>query len=87
MCLARAYVLPASPAGEFAGPDETERGPGGVAGAHETGRLIMENVTQVVVDDGHLQLRSLFGEVETLRARIASVDFSEGRLVLESTEA
>jgi predicted RNA-binding protein len=70
MCLARAYVLPASP-----------------AGAQETGRLIMENVTQVVVDDGHLQLRSLFGEVETLQARIASVDFSEGRLVLESTEA
>ena len=56
-------------------------------GVEDAGRLVMENVTQVVVDDGNLRLKSLFGEVESLQARIVSVDFAEGKLVLESAKA
>ena len=84
MCLAKAYVR-----SEAARPDPAVGGPAGsdAAGSgarlSETATLLMENVTQVDVDGDRVRLRSLFGDTESLLGRIASVDFVEGKLVLE----
>ena len=78
MCLARAYVRGASEAGAAGGKSAT--------GVDED-RLLMENVTQVDVDGDQIRVRSLLGGTELVRGRVASIDFSEGRLVLQSAEA
>jgi predicted RNA-binding protein len=52
-----------------------------------TGDLLMENVTQVLVEGDELRLKSLFGDSEVLLGRIVSVDFAEGKLVLQATGA
>ena len=84
MCLAKAYVRSEAAPSE---PAEAERTGSDAAGSSarpvETGTLLMENVTQVDVDGDRVRLRSLFGSTEVLLGRIASIDFSEGRLVLE----
>ncbi|OFW59190.1 MAG: hypothetical protein A2133_00340 [Actinobacteria bacterium RBG_16_64_13] len=49
-------------------------------------RLLMENVTRVVVEGGRVRLTSLLGDAEELSGHVASIDFSEGRLVLHSAE-
>jgi predicted RNA-binding protein len=49
--------------------------------------LLLENVTQVEVDGDHINLRNLFGETQSLNGRIVRMDFSEGKLVLQSVEA
>jgi predicted RNA-binding protein len=49
--------------------------------------LVMENVAQVDVDGDQVRIKSLFGNTEIVRGRIATIDFSEGRLVLQSVEA
>ena len=49
--------------------------------------LAMENVTHVEVDGDQIRVRSLFGDAKVLRGRIASIDFAENRLVLESVDA
>jgi predicted RNA-binding protein len=46
----------------------------------------MENVTNIDIDGDQVRLRSLFGTTETLHGRIASIDFSEGKLILQSVE-
>jgi predicted RNA-binding protein len=72
MCLARAYMRPvndSSPRSEQAGASGS--------------LLLMENVAYVEVDGEELLLRSLFGDTQTLRGRIASIDFSENRLMLQ----
>ena len=78
MCLARAYVRGASEAG-VAG----DRSATGV----DEDRLLMENVTQVDVDGDQIRVRSLLGGVELVRGHVASIDFAEGRLVLQSAAA
>jgi predicted RNA-binding protein len=49
--------------------------------------LAMENVTHVEVDGDQIRMRSLFGDASVVRGRIASIDFAENRLVLESVDA
>jgi predicted RNA-binding protein len=49
--------------------------------------LAMENVARVEVDGHEIRIRSLFGDAQVVRGRIASIDFSENRLVLESVDA
>ena len=49
--------------------------------------MVMENVTRVEVDGDRVRLRSLLGDTEELQARIASIDFDQGRLVLTRVEA
>jgi predicted RNA-binding protein len=49
--------------------------------------LVMENVTHVEVDGDQIRIRSLFGDANVVRGRIASIDFAENRLVLESVDA
>jgi predicted RNA-binding protein len=49
--------------------------------------LAMENVSMVEVDGDQIRVRSLFGDAKVVRGRIASIDFSENRLVLESVDA
>ena len=73
MCLAKAYVH------SSAGPEVS-------AGSGESAddQLLMENVTQVDVDGDRVHLKSLLGDNETVQGRVASIDFSEGRLVLQS---
>jgi len=72
MCLAKAYV----------------QAPGaGPRAADDKSGLLLENVTQVDVQGDTVRLRSLFGDIESLRGRIARIDFSEGTLVLESAGA
>ena len=56
------------------------------AGDPET-TLAMENVAMVEVDGDQIRVRSLFGDAKVVRGRIASIDFSENRLVLESVDA
>ena len=73
MCLAKAYVH--SPAG----PEVSAE-----SGESTDDLLVMENVTQVDVDGDQVHLKSLLGDNETVRGRVASIDFSEGRLVLQS---
>jgi predicted RNA-binding protein len=51
------------------------------------GTLAMENVARVEVDGDQIRVRSLFGDAKVVRGRIASIDFSENRLVLESVDA
>jgi len=52
--------------------------------AEPEGRLLMENVTRVEVDEDRVHLTSLLGDHEELRARISSINFADARLVLES---
>jgi predicted RNA-binding protein len=49
--------------------------------------LVMENVTHVDVAGDQVRIKSLFGDTDVVHGRIASIDFTEGRLVLESVEA
>jgi predicted RNA-binding protein len=72
MCLAKAYV-------------RSSAGSPGASLVMEN--LVMENVTHVEVDGDQVRIKSLFGDAEVLRGRIASIDFSESRLVLLSLEA
>ena len=46
--------------------------------------LLMENVSHVDIDGDKISVTSLFGETEELRGRVTSIDFVEGRLVLQS---
>jgi predicted RNA-binding protein len=71
MCLAKAYVTGSSDATDPA------------VSLTDAGTLLMENVTKVEVDGDQIRLKSLFGSTEVLLGRIATVDFAEGRLMLE----
>jgi len=75
MCLAKAYVRTTGADMEPGGADVTD-------GA----LLLMENVTHVKVDGDRLELRSLLGTTESLRGRIASIDFMDSKLVVDSLE-
>jgi predicted RNA-binding protein len=46
----------------------------------------MENVARLEVEDGSVRLQSLFGENKVMRGHIASIDFTEGRLLLRIVE-
>jgi predicted RNA-binding protein len=48
--------------------------------------LLMENVAHVEVDGDKIRVTSLFGGTEEVQARVTSIDFVEGRLVLQSVE-
>ena len=49
-------------------------------------RLLMENVTRIVVEGDNVRATSLFRETDELHARIVSVDFAEATLMLQSVE-
>lgn len=55
-------------------------------GAEADSDLLMENVTRVDVEGDKIRVTSLFGESEELSGHVSSIDFSEGRLVLQSIE-
>lgn len=48
-------------------------------------RLVMENVTRVEVEGDKVRIASLLGEAEELLGRIVSMNFTDGRLVLEAS--
>lgn len=75
MCLAKAYVRP------LAEPETTLPTTGSVEGS---GMLVMENVTQVDVNGSEIRLRSLLGDTETVQGYVTSIDFAEGKLVVQS---
>jgi predicted RNA-binding protein len=77
MCLAKAYVRPVN------GCSGHVTQPPGTNGSI----LVMENVVHVDIDGDELRLRSLFGETHSLHGRVASIDFSEGKLILQCVEA
>jgi predicted RNA-binding protein len=70
MCLAKAYV------------HATEAAAGGDSGA----TLVMENVTRLTMEGDRIALMSLLGATREITGRVVSMDFMEGRLLLESTE-
>jgi predicted RNA-binding protein len=70
MCLAKAYV---HVVGATADPDAPAT-------------LVMENVTRLTMEGDRIGLTSLLGASHEVTGRIVSMDFMEGRLVLESTE-
>jgi predicted RNA-binding protein len=71
MCLAKAFVHVA----------------GAADGADGPAKLVMENVTRLTMDGDRIGLTSLLGATHEVTGRIVSMDFMEGRLLLESTEA
>jgi predicted RNA-binding protein len=77
MCLAKAYARPVN------GMTAHAAEPKGTNGA----LLLMENVVHVQVNGDTLTLRSLLGDTQSLCGRIASVDFSESKLILECVDA
>ena len=70
MCLAKVYLGSAE----------------GHSGADTGVEMLMENVTRVEVNGDRIRVVSLLGEKKELRGGITSIDFSEGRLVLEGAE-
>ena len=56
-------------------------------GSDPSADLLMENVARVDVDGDKVRVTSLFGEIEELHGRVTSIDFVEGRLVLQSVES
>ncbi len=70
MCLAKVYVDDAS------GTDGAENAPP---------RLVMENVTRILVDGTTIHVASLLGQTEEVQGRIESMDFVEGRLLIVGT--
>ena len=73
MCLAKAYVhSSAEPEGSAQSAENVDS------------LLVMENVTQVDIDGDQVHLKSLLGDNETVQGRVVTIDFSEGRLVLQS---
>jgi len=48
--------------------------------------LLLEEVASVKVEDGRLQLRTLFGEQKEVRAKIKEIDFLSHNMLLESLE-
>jgi predicted RNA-binding protein len=77
MCLAKAYVRPVNDC-----PLPASVTPGGTEGTF----LLMENVTRLEIDGDDLTVRSLLGATQSLHARVASIDFAEGKLVLQCLE-
>ncbi len=55
------------------------------ASAAADDRLVMENVTRVEVEGDKVRIASLLGEAEELLGRILSINFTEGRLILEAS--
>ena len=58
----------------------------GANGADPAAELLMENVARAEVDGDRVRVTSLFNETQELRGRVTSIDFVEGRLVLQSTQ-
>jgi predicted RNA-binding protein len=77
MCLAKVYFHAASAAGAAAGA---------MSGDDGAPKLVMENVTRLTVDGDRIGLTSLLGATQEVTGRVVSMDFMEGRLLLESTE-
>ena len=77
MCLAKVYVHAAAVAGAAA---EATSGDDGAP------KLLMENVTRLTVNGDRIGLTSLLGATQEVIGRVVSMDFMEGRLLLESTE-
>lgn len=75
MCLSKAYLQP------HGGSDSS----GGEAGTNGN-VLLMDNVTNVEIDGDQVKLRNLFGATESLHGRIASIDFSEGKMIMYSLD-
>jgi len=48
--------------------------------------LLLGEVASVKVEDGRLQLRTLFGEQKEVRAKIKEIDFLSHNMLLESLE-
>lgn len=89
MCLAKVYLRDAANAGANAGAvAETAAAAPAGATTRDDGapRLVMENVTRLTVDGDRIGLTSLLGANQEVTGRIVSMDFMEGRLLLESTE-
>jgi len=70
MCLSKAYLQPH-------GGIDSSGGKDGTIGTV----LLMDNVTNVEIDGDQVRLRNLFGAAESLHGRIASIDFSEGKMI------
>ena len=73
MCLAKVYLQP-----------ETDVAAGGEAAGGA--KLVMDNVTRLTLDGDRIGLTSLLGATREVTGRIVSMDFMEGRLVLEGSE-
>jgi predicted RNA-binding protein len=85
MCLAKAFVQAGPGAAGTVEAGESGSATGGAGSA--AAAPLMENVTQVEVKGDEIVVRSLFGERRTVRGRIASIDFADGKLILEGVEA
>ena len=73
MCLAKVYIQPKAAV---------------TAGGEATGgaTLLIDNVTRLAMDGDRIGLTSLLGATREVTGRIVSMDFMEGRLLLEGAE-
>ncbi len=86
MCLAKVYLRDAANVRTVAAAGATSGAVSGATTANDDApRLVMENVTRLTVDGERIWLTSLLGANQEVTGRIVSMDFMEGRLLLEST--
>ena len=46
-------------------------------------RPVAENVTQITIEDGHIQVETLFGEKQVFRGKIRRIYFADSKVQME----
>jgi len=44
---------------------------------------ILENVTQIIIEDGQVQVETLFGEKQVFQGKIRRINFADSKVQLE----
>ena len=45
---------------------------------------VLENVTQITIEDGQIQVETLFGEKQVFQGKIRRINFAESKVQMES---
>jgi predicted RNA-binding protein len=54
---------------------------------HDDQKPMMENVTQITIEDGKISVETLFGDRQVFEQRIQRIDFTESRVQLAKSLA
>lgn len=44
---------------------------------------VLENITHIKLDDGHIQMETLFGQEKVISAKVVEVDFVTSKVIVE----
>ena len=47
-------------------------------------KTVLENVTQITIEDGQIQVETLFGEKQVFQGKIRRINFAESKVQMES---